>query len=228
MGQMSSAIAHELNQPLTAIVNFVKAARRTLDSVEGPKAARAQELIDKAAAQTQRAGAIIKNLREFIEKREGNRMPESLNKVVQEAIALGFVGAKHLNVKVRLDLDPGLPPVLIDKIQMQQVLINLIRNGVEAMQTVATRELSVTTASDDPGHVQITVRDTGTGLAPEVAKRLFQPFVTTKSNGMGIGLTICQSIVDAHGGRISTLEGISPGTAFRIRLPTYNRGEVAA
>jgi len=220
MGHMSSAIAHELNQPLTAITNYVKAARRTLDDVKGDAAAsRAQDLMDKAATQVLRAGAIIRNLREFIEKRESNRAPENLGKVIEEAIALGFVGTAHINIRVRLDLDHTLGAVLIDRIQIQQVFINLIRNAIEALQSVERRELTISTAADNPGFVSVTVRDTGPGLPPQVRERLFQPFTSTKEKGLGIGLTICQSIIDAHGGNITLLADEEAGAAFRFRLP---------
>lgn len=202
MGEMASALAHELNQPLTAIVNYMKAAQRTLASGDVAQIARAQELMEKAAGQTTRAGQIIRRLRDFIERRETNRSQENLNKVVEEALALGLVGVANTNVRVGIDLGPGLQPVLVDKIQIQQVLINLIRNSVEAMQTVERRELTVATAPGVVGFAQVSVLDTGPGLSDEVASRLFQPFVTTKATGMGIGLTISQSIVEAHGGRI--------------------------
>lgn len=228
MGQMSSAIAHELNQPLTAISNYVKAARRTLDQ-EGPEALpRAQEMMDRAAQQVLRAGAIIRNLRDFVEKRETNRSPESLNKVIEEAIALGLVGMAHLGVRTNLELEPAMPPVLIDKIQIQQVLINLIRNSIEAMQAVSVRELAISTATDGTEFALVTVRDTGPGFTEEVRRRLFQPFVTTKEDGLGIGLTICQSIVEAHGGTIVALAGVPTGAVFRFRLPIAKQSEEAA
>jgi two-component system sensor kinase FixL len=227
MGHMSSAIAHELNQPLTAITNYVKAARRTLDDVVGERVSRAQELMDKAAAQVLRAGAIIRNLREFIEKRESTRAPENLSKVIEEAVALGFVGTAHLNVRVRLNMDHTVGAVLIDRIQIQQVFINLIRNAIEAMQAVNTRELTIITSADSPGFVSVIVRDTGPGLAPEIRERLFRPFTTTKEKGLGIGLTICQSIIEAHGGSMTLLPNEGTGTAFRFQLPLVPTAEVA-
>ncbi len=219
MGQMASALAHELNQPLTAIVNYVKAARRTIDAVEGAAVTKAQELIDKAAGQAMRAGQIIRHLRDFIEKRETSRSQENLNKVVEEAIGLGFVGAAETNVKIKVELDPALALILIDKVQIQQVIINLIRNAVEAMQGVSRRELIVKTAPAEKNFVEIAVLDTGPGLSSEVASRLFQPFVTTKEKGIGIGLSICQSIIEAHGGRIWAEPNEGGGVAFRFRLP---------
>jgi len=218
MGQMSSAIAHELNQPLTAILNYVKATRRTLES-DNPSLDRIKDMIDKAANQALRASALIRNLREFVEKREGQRAIESLNKVVDEAVALALVDAADSRVNVRLELDPALPPVRMDRLQIQQVLINLIRNAVEAMLEVKTRSLSVVTGATATGFAQVTITDTGPGLPPDVAARLFQPFVTTKKKGMGIGLIICQSIVEAHGGTLWAETDAGSGAVFRFRLP---------
>ncbi|MEI9991954.1 MAG: PAS domain S-box protein [Rhizomicrobium sp.] len=227
MGQMSTAIAHELNQPLTAIANYVKAARRILERVEPANMERARNAMDKAAAQVLRAGAIIRNLRDFVEKRKSNRAPENLNMVVEEAIALGLVGTAHQGVRVCLRLELKLPSVLIDKVQIQQVLINLIRNGLEAMQAVDMRELIIETAIDNKDFARVTVHDSGPGLSEAVSKRLFQPFVTTKEKGMGIGLTICQSILEAHGGNIVALPDHRPGAAFRFCVPFVGQREAA-
>jgi two-component system sensor kinase FixL len=226
MGHMISALAHELNQPLTANINYTKAAQRTLASPGASQIARAQELMDKAAGQTTRAGQIIRRLRDFIEKREISRAEENLNKVVEEALALGLVGVADANVRARIDLRPDLPPVLVDKIQIQQVLINLIRNSVEAMQDVERRELTVMTATSELGFAQVSVLDTGPGLSEEVASRLFQPFVTTKAKGMGIGLTISQTIIEAHGGRIWAAPNAGGGAAFHFQLPVMNTDEI--
>ena len=218
MGQMASALAHELNQPLTAIMNYVKAATRTMSALEGPQVEKAREWMEKATQQTARAGQIIRHLRDFIEKRESSRTYESLNKVVEEAIALGLVGAADTNVKVHLELDPNVHATLIDKIQIQQVLINLIRNAIEAMQTSPKGDLTIRTVADKDA-VEVGVSDTGPGLSEDVAARLFQPFVTTKEKGMGIGLTICQSIIEAHNGRIWATPNQDGGVEFRFRLP---------
>lgn len=219
MGQMASALAHELNQPLTAIMNYVKAATRTMSGLEGPHVQKAREWMEKATSQTARAGQIIRHLRDFIEKRESSRTYENPNKVVEEAIALGLVGSADTNVKVHLELDPSLGTVLIDKVQIQQVLINLIRNAVEAMHDSTKRNLTLRTVAEEDA-IEIGVSDTGPGLSDEVASRLFQPFVTTKEKGMGIGLTICQSIIEAHNGRIWATPIQDGGVEFRFRLPT--------
>jgi two-component system sensor kinase FixL len=219
MGQMGSALAHELNQPLTAIMNYGKAAIRTLEPIDDPRVAKVLQLIGKAVDQTIRAGNIIRNLRGFVEKREASRRHENLSKIIEEAIALGLVGSADANVKVKVELDPGMPAVLVDKVQIQQVLINLIRNAMEAMHSVPTRLLTVTSAVVDRGFAQVTVADTGPGLPKDVADRLFQPFITTKEHGMGIGLTICQAIVEAHGGRIWFDPNPGGGVAFHFQLP---------
>ena len=221
MGQMASALAHELNQPLTAIMNYVKAAARTMSALDGPQVEKAREWMEKATKQTARAGQIIRHLRDFIEKRESSRTYENLNKVVEEAIALGLVGSADTNVKVHLELDPGVSSTLIDKIQIQQVLINLIRNAIEAMLDSSKRDLTIRTKADGDT-VEVGVSDTGPGLSEEVASRLFQPFVTTKEKGMGIGLTICQSIIEAHNGRIWATANHDRGVEFRFRLPVID------
>ena len=223
MGQMTAAIAHELNQPLSAILNYINAARRTLSKIAGEEATRVLELVDKAVAQTTRAGQIIRHLRDFVEKRETDRVAANINLVIQEAISLASVSSADPNVRVRVEFEPNLAPVLVDKVQVQQVIVNLIRNAVEAMQAVSKRELRVSTRLTPEGIVA-TVSDSGPGLAPEVASRLFHPFVTTKEKGMGIGLSICRSIVEAHGGRIWADSGDASGTAFHVLLPATAEG----
>ena len=226
MGQMSAAIAHEINQPLTAITNYVKAAQRMLESVgdNSRPVAAAKDAMGKAAAQSIRAGAIIQRLRDFVEKRESERTQENLNKTVEESLALGFVGAAHSNVKVKLALEPAIPHVIIDKVQIQQVLINLIRNSIEAMVDAERRELMISTGFEGAGFAKVIIRDTGPGLSPDVLEKLFQPFVTTKDKGMGIGLTISQSIIEAHGGTIGVVQDGHRGATFRIILPLPDHG----
>ncbi len=221
MGQMSSGLAHELNQPLTAIMNYVKAARRTIEGLDDPRAVRAVELVDKAAGQTTRAGQIIRRLRDFVEKGETHRKLEDINTTVSEAVALGLTAVA--DVDRRFEYAAGLPEVMIDRIQIQQVVLNLVRNAVEAMAGQPRRELRVTTTAAPDGAVEVLVADTGPGLPPEVLERLFQPFVTTKENGMGIGLSLCRTIVDAHGGELSATTGEGGGALFRFRLPAGTR-----
>lgn len=218
MGQMTAALAHELNQPLSAILNYINAGRRTLSTIKDPQAGRVLELIEKAVTQTARAGQIIRQLRDFVEKRETSRAPGNLNLIIEEALLLASISSIDPNVNVIISFQPNLPPVMVDKVQVQQVIVNLARNGVEAMQAVAERKLKLATALVPEG-ITITVSDSGPGFAPEVADRLFHPFVSTKQKGMGIGLSICHSIIEAHGGRISAGRGELGGAEFRIVLP---------
>jgi len=220
MGQMTSSLAHELNQPLAAIMNYLNAAGRIVSKLEGAEVARVRELMQKASDQSARAGQIIRHLRDFVEKREHNRSEEDINTLVTEAVEFALLGSDDMDVKVDIQLSDGLPPVLADRIQIQQVVLNLARNAVEAMQEVPVRELTVTTARREDEFVCTTIADTGPGLAPEVAEKLFQPFITTKEKGMGIGLSICWSIVDAHGGELWASRNESGGTSFHFRLPT--------
>lgn len=225
MGQMTSALAHELNQPLTAIMNYLRAAQRTVAALDDPAIVRAQGMMDKAADQTARAGEIIRRLRDFVEKRDVSHSHEDLNNTIEEAISLALVGASDANVNVVLNFDRSIPPVLIDRIQIQQVVLNLVRNAIEALQDVEARELTIETGFEKNGYVYASFSDTGPGLSDEVASRLFQPFVTTKEKGMGIGLSICQSIVNGHGGLLSATPNEKDGTTFRFRLPATNTGK---
>ncbi|WP_448207814.1 PAS domain S-box protein [Azospirillum sp. sgz302134] len=218
MGQMASTLAHELNQPLTAVINYAKAVKRILDRPDGTE--KAKETMDKAVAQAARAGQIIRRLRNFIEKGQTERTAEDINKVVEEASALALVGAKESGVQVRFDLAADNPPVTIDKIQIQQVILNLIRNAIEAMAGGERRDLMLVTMPEpgDGGLMRVCVCDSGPGLAEPVMAQLFQPFVTTKEKGMGLGLSICRSIIEAHGGRL-WVERATGGAIFAFTVP---------
>jgi two-component system sensor kinase FixL len=223
MGQMASTMAHELNQPLTAVTNYLEAGRQLLAAGAG-RPERIVEMMEKAIGQAQRAGDVIRRLRGFVSKGETERRIQSLNKLVEEALALALVGARQRGVRTSLELDHTLPPVLVDHVQIQQVVLNLVRNAVEAMEQNERRELRIgTRAVPEQGTVEIIVADTGPGIAPELADRLFQPFVTTKATGMGLGLSICREIVEAHHGRLTTAPASSGGTVFRVTLPIASR-----
>jgi two-component system sensor kinase FixL len=229
LGEMASTLAHEINQPLTAIANYLKGSRRVLERMEGEQVPLLRDAVNQAAEQALRAGQVIRHLREFVSRGESERHIESLPKLVQEASALALVGAKEKGVRVSFRLDPDAPLVLADRIQIQQVLLNLIRNAIEAMQERPRRELVVsTTALPQDGLVEVCVKDTGTGLAPEVAAQLFQPFVTTKKHGMGVGLSICRTIVESHGGKIWAESKPDEGTTFRFTLRAVDGQELAA
>ena len=218
MGEMASTLAHELNQPLTAIANYLKGSRRLLEDAPDERARQVRDAMDKAADQALRAGQIIRRLRDFVSRGESERRVESLAKMVEEASALALVGAKELGVSVRFELQPHVDLVLADRVQIQQVLLNLIRNSVEAMAGADRRELQVSSEARVDGIVEIAVADSGSGLTEEVAAQLFQPFVTTKVAGMGVGLSISRAIIDAHGGQIWAETNPQGGTIFRFTL----------
>jgi len=223
MGEMASALAHEINQPLTALLNYTSAARRMAKNF-GEPGAKLVDILERAVEQTERAGLIIRRLRNFIEKREPDRSAEDINKVVEDAIALGMAGFRDTGTKWILKVEPGLPQVFIDKVQIQQILVNLVRNATEAMSGRNKRQLTISTGLEG-SDVEIAVSDTGTGLPDDVVSRLFHPFVTTKERGMGMGLSICRTIAEAHGGRLWLASNTSEGATFKLSLPIGNAGE---
>ncbi|MCP1542203.1 two-component system sensor kinase FixL [Methylorubrum extorquens] len=218
MGEMASTLAHELNQPLTAITNYLKGCRRLLERSEDEHAPTIREAVNHAADQAIRAGQIIRRLREFVSRGESEPHVHHLPKLIEEASALALIGTIENGVRATFRLDPDADVALADRIQIQQVVLNLIRNAIEAMQDSSQRELVVATVARTDGMVEVSVSDTGTGIAPEVASQLFQPFVTTKRHGMGVGLSICRTIVEAHGGRIWVESEPGKGTVFRFTL----------
>jgi len=219
MGQMSAALAHELNQPLTAIRNYVGAAERMLARDAPDAVKRLPEILVKTGEQVARAAAIIQQTREFIEKRHGDRQPARIGDVIHEAVELVSIGAAHRGTEIELALEDPEAVVSIDKIQIQQVLLNLLRNAIEAMADNARPRLVVSTAVRGGRMLEIAVADSGPGLSPEVARKLFEPFVTSKSDGLGVGLSICRFIVEAHGGRIWVDPGTIGGAVFRFTVP---------
>jgi two-component system sensor kinase FixL len=220
MGEMASALAHEINQPLSAITNYLSGSRRLLESSSDPAAPKLLDALGKAAEQALRAGRIIRHLREFVSRGESEKHAESVNKLVEEASALALVGARERGVHVRFAISPAVGLVLVDRVQIEQVILNLVRNAIEAMSDAAseTRELTIAADALPDGMVEIRIVDTGPGIAPEVVDRLFTPFVTTKDHGMGVGLSISRTIVAAHGGTISAESTPGEGTTFRFTL----------
>jgi two-component system, LuxR family, sensor kinase FixL len=219
MSQLASGLSHELNQPLTAATNYLQAARRFLEGGDATLLQRAKAAVESAAAQVRRTGEIIRGLRELVKKSEPERRPENVVTLIEEANGLALINAKERGVTVRFRAAADLPPVLVDKIQIQQVLVNIVRNAVEAMEASPRRELTIeaTTAGDD--FAAIAVADTGPGIAAEVAERLFKPFVTTKTDGMGVGLSLCRAIVEAHGGMLDAAPNSDGGATFRFTVP---------
>ena len=224
MGEMASALAHELNQPLSAITNYMKGSRRLLESSSDDKSALLRDAMDKAAEQALRAVTVSGGW--LVVGGESERRVESVMKLVEEASALALVGAKDQGVRVRFQFDPAVDLVLADKVQIQQVLLNLLRNAVEAMEASARRELVISVASGADSMVTISVADTGSGISPEIAPQLFQPFVTNKRHGMGVGLSICRSIVEGHGGQIGAEPNPAGGTIFRFTLRAVSQEDL--
>jgi two-component system sensor kinase FixL len=222
MGQIAAALAHELNQPLTAATNYLEVGRRLLARGDSEAAGRAAGVVDNAASQVARATQIIRRLRDFVSKGESDRGAETVAQLIEEASALALIGVRDSGARVRLRIAPQLPEVIVDKIQVQQVLVNLIRNAVEAMEQGERRELMISATRARDGAVEIAVADTGPGIATEIAERLFQPFVTTKAHGMGVGLSICRAIVEAHGGTLRAEKNPDGGTIFRFSLPAVS------
>jgi len=225
LGEMASALAHELNQPLSAIANYLRGSVRLLDAEPIPRE-RLTEALDKASEQTLRAGQIIRRLRDFVARGETERRVESLPKLIEEAGALALVGAKEHGVRVAFDLDPAVNLVLADKVQVQQVILNLIRNAIDAMEDSPRRELSISVRPALDDLAQVTVTDTGPGISPEIAEQLFQPFITTKRHGMGVGLSISRTIVEAHGGRIWAEPSPGGGATFHFTLRSVGDEEL--
>lgn len=221
MGEMASTLAHELNQPLSAIANYVHGCSRLLRGIDTDAAVIMREALEEAASQSLRAGQIIKHLREFVTKGETDKAPQNIRQLVEEAGALALVGSREKGVRTVFDYRPGAEMVMVDHIQIQQVLTNLMRNAIEAMKHTPDKELIVRTQPGDPGEVAVIVEDTGSGIPEEISAQLFKPFTTTKPGGMGIGLSISKRIVEAHGGTMTVSHTASGGASFRFTLPAY-------
>lgn len=219
MGEMASALAHELNQPLAAISNYMKGSRRLLADSRDPNSAKIESAMDRAAEQALRAGQIIRRLRDFVSRGESEKRVESLSKLIEEAGALGLAGAREQNVQLRFNLNPEFDRVLVDRVQIQQVLVNLFRNALEAMAQSPRRELIVANAKVADEMIEISVSDTGSGFHDDIKPNLFRTFFTTKDTGMGVGLSISRSIIEAHGGRMWAESAASGGATFRFTLP---------
>jgi two-component system sensor kinase FixL len=222
MGEMASALAHELNQPLAAVSNYLQGARRLIDS-DDLEREKLRNAMTRATEQTPRAGQVIRRLRDFVTRGETEKRVEILSRMIEETSALALVSAKEQSVHVTIRFSRSRDHVLVDKVQIQQVLLNLLRNALESMHDSCRRELTISTAVVAPDLIAIRIADTGSGIAPEVMEKLFQPFVTTKKQGMGVGLSICRTIIEAHGGTITAEENAGGGTVFSVTLPLFSR-----
>ena len=221
VGEMGATLAHELTQPLSAVAGFVESSVALIDRGDAKVPARVREYMDQAVTQTLRMGAVVRRVREFTSRGDTERSVEDINAVVEEICELATLGTATDGIDLEMDLAADLPPVLIDHIQIQQVVLNLVRNSIDALTDCETGTITVATV---PGGrmVEVVVSDNGPGLPPEDRERVFEPFVSSKHDGIGIGLSICRTIVEAHGGRIAIDAGTRSGTAFRFSVPVFD------
>jgi C4-dicarboxylate-specific signal transduction histidine kinase len=220
LGELTASIAHEVNQPLAAVVNAAAACRRWLDGAT-PNLDEARCAVDWIVKEGNRAREVIRRVRALANKTDIEKVPLDVNDLVREAIALVQRELISQRVSLRMELAPALPMIPGDRVQLQQVIINLVMNGIEAMQSVTDRprELVVRSGQDEAGQALISVADCGVGIAAENVDRLFNPFFTTKASGMGIGLSICRSITESHGGRLWATATVPHGATFQLTLP---------
>lgn len=231
MGELAASLAHELNQPLTAAANFLGAAEKRIDSDADCFREDIRESIRHAVSRAKdevlRAGEIVRRLRQFIARGDTDMRIESLPKLVSEAAMLGLPTADRETITVTLDIAPDVDGVFADKVQIQQVLVNLIRNAAEAMagQTNPPPEIRIAARCAAEGEIELCVADNGPGLADDISSRLFSPFVSSKTTGLGVGLSICKRIIEAHGGKIWSTSAPGGGTMFHFTLASIQAGE---
>lgn len=232
MGEMASTLAHEVNQPLTAISNYLQGCNRLLESVDHEKVPMVRDALAATTEQTLRAGEIVRQLRDFVTNHETVRQAENINTLIEETSALALIDAKDEGVRAEFQFDTALPEVMAVKVQVQQVLLNLMRNAIEAMEGGGQKVLLVATArsarqkfESGAPMVEVTVADSGSGISDAISGQLFQPFVTTKPHGMGVGLSISKRLVEAHGGRMWVEPNPGGGTIFRFTLEPARGGD---
>jgi len=217
VGTIATTFAHQLNPPLTATLNYIEGIQVILEG-ERPDIPAARAVLGEAAAQAFRAGEIVQRLRDAVSRSAPGHRVVNLPQLVEEASGLALLSSGDRGIKVHINLDRNAKKVLADGIQVQQVLLSLIRNAMDAMENSSTRELEIVSSREAGGYVKLTVADSGPGIGEEISARLFQPFTSTKADGMGLGLSICRDIVEAHGGRIWTETSNLGGTAFHFTL----------
>jgi signal transduction histidine kinase len=218
-GVLLASIAHEINQPLAGIVMQAGAARRWL-ALREPSMERARDALDQIESNGLRAGEIITSLRGMFKKETKARNPIDISKLIFTVLAIVRHELQKHGVELRTELDESLPALEGDRVQLQQVVLNLVMNAIEAMQSVAPRILSIRSCVSKPNFVRVAIEDTGTGIDPSNHDHIFDPMFTTKERGMGIGLSICHSIIESHNGRIWVTRGIDKGSIFQFELPT--------
>jgi signal transduction histidine kinase len=222
LGQIVSSLIHEVNQPLTAISNYAAAA---IVLAEPAKSERLKQVLEGSAEQARRAAEIIRHLRELIAKREHEKQVNSIPNMLNDAVRLGLLGIDEERPTVETHYAEDTSVALFDRVQIEQVVFNLVRNAAEAMSGTSRRSLTVATALTVDNTVEVSIADTGPGLPPEVRTKLFEPFVTTKPSGLGVGLSICRVIIESHGGRLQAEDRPAGGTVFRFTLPGAPEGQ---
>jgi C4-dicarboxylate-specific signal transduction histidine kinase len=225
IGQLSASIAHEINQPITGVVINAHTGLRWL-SAEPPNVDGVRELLGRIIRDANRAAEVIARTRNLINKAPPRQDPLDINEAIQEVAALTRPEAIKHNVSVQLHVAEDLPTVRADRVQLQQVILNLIINGIEAMERSSggPRELVITAAAATPHGVLVAVQDSGPGVNPADIERIFNAFYSTKPGGLGVGLSICRAIIEAHGGRLWATSGSSPGSVFQFTLPANTDG----
>jgi signal transduction histidine kinase len=220
MGQLTASIAHEVNQPIAAAAINAEAALRWLEA-RPPDLAEVRQALGHIVKDTNRAGDVIGRIRELIKKAPPRKERVDLNDAIREVIEVARGEATKNGASVQTALGEGLPPIEGDRVQLQQVVLNLIVNAVQAMCAVAegARELCITTARGEPNGILVEVKDSGPGLVPASLEQLFTPFYTTKPGGLGMGLSICRSIIEAHGGRLWVTANVPQGAIFHFTVP---------
>jgi two-component system, LuxR family, sensor kinase FixL len=214
MGEMASGIAHEVNQPLTAVVNYTQVCLRYIEAQQ-PDLAKLSEILQKTHQQALKAGQIIHSMREFVKPRKIHRANSDINTLIYEAISLLDADLKQNSIKLSFELEKNLPLVYIDTVQIEQVILNLMRNSI------ALRLLSIQTHLNEQNYIEIKIKDNGSGLSDEQREKILTPFYTTKSTGMGMGLSISRSLVEAHEGVLHFNSKQNKGTTFYFTLPAW-------
>ena len=219
VSEISASIAHEINQPLTGIVTRAGAARRWL-SGENPDVGKVRDALDQIVEAGHRASDVVKSIRAMFRKDTEEKQPVDINKLILSALGLVYMDARKQSVETHTDLADNLPPVVGNEVQLQQVILNLVMNGIDAMSSAEPRVLSIKSVCNGQNCVHVSIEDTGSGIDPSNVDRIFNPLFTTKAHGMGMGLSICRSIIEAHGGRIWASAGATRGSIFQFELPT--------
>lgn len=229
LGELAASIAHEVNQPLAAITTYGDACLRLL-SATPPNMLKARDAVERIIGDSMRASEVIKRIRALMRKAGSEKTPLDVNEIIREVVSLTRGELRDNRIQLRLELARHVPHVLGDRVELQQVLLNLVLNGVEALSPVTgrARELLIDSRADGPDRVVIVVRDTGVGLSLEDASRIFDPFFTTKPGGLGIGLSISRTIIEAHGGRLRAVSNGSVGATLQLTLPTAQLREQPA